>query len=282
MKKNLVFLLLFFALFQRSNGQDTIGVGQYLLRNKTQTFAIQQYELYDGYLSPLYYTGFGLQYEQDIRRIWSCSHPNLSMQNRFVLNLASTLNPTKTAGMLYLNFEYSWGMYYHLPVAKTLTFLFGGTVSPEIGGRLLSRNVNNPSNLDFGATVNLAAQMQWKIKTKKRALTLNVSLISPFFGVLFSPRKGASYYEIFALGATDQIVHFTFFHNKYGFFRNYSLDIPFKNSILRLGVYRNLLKYSINDTFYKRKATGIVVGWQKNIFSFAGRKNVPPQNFIQF
>lgn len=272
-------LLLFFLFLQVGFSQDSLRQDVYLLNNKTHTFSLQHCELYDGYLSPLYYNGYGIQYKQDVRRIWSEKRPNLSMQNSYTVNLALTLNPTSTASMIYLNFEYNWGMYYHLRVKKNLEFLFGGTVAPEIGGRLLGRNTNNPGNLDLGVGVNLAAQMRWKVPTKKRVLELGVSFSSPLLGCIFAPELGMSYYEIFYLGGQNDIVHFTSFHNKYGFFRTYTLDIPFKNSIFRVGLQRNLMKYAVNEVFYKRKSGGIMLGWQKNIISFAGRKNPPPEKF---
>ncbi|MDR2980047.1 MAG: DUF3316 domain-containing protein [Bacteroidales bacterium] len=262
--------------------QDSLRSKSYLLNNKTHSFTLYGCELFDGYLSPLYYSGLGVQFKQDVRRVWSEKLSNLSMQNSYTVNLMLTLNPAYTANMFYLNFEYDWGMYYHLVAKKNLTFLLGGTVTPEIGGRLLPRNTNNIGNLDFGASINVATQMRWKIPTKKRVLELNVSFSMPVIGFAFAPQLGASYYEIFYLKNQNDIFHFTFFHNKYGFKRSYTLDIPFKNSVFRVGIQRNLLKYSLHGVFYKRKYGGIILGWQKNLFSFAGRKNKAPDRFIQY
>ncbi|MDL2297262.1 DUF3316 domain-containing protein [Bacteroidales bacterium OttesenSCG-928-B11] len=275
-------LLLFPFLFLAGSifAQDTLPEKIYLPKNVSHDLSLLQFELYDGYLSPLYYNGYGLQYRQDVRRVWSEKRPNLSMQNCYTLNVAVTLNPARTAAMTYLSFEYKWGMYYHFRRDKKFSILLGGTVTPEIGGRMLPGNTNNVGNLDLGASVNLAAQGRWKIPTKKRVLQFNFSIAAPIMGLVFAPEMGASYYEIFYLEGKQNVSHFTSFHNKYAFYRYYSLDIPFKNSIFRIGVQRNLLKYYVGENFYKRKYGGIMLGWQKNIVTFAGRKSNPPKNTV--
>ena len=52
---------------------------------------------------------------------------------------------------------------------------------------------------------------------------------------MFSPTYGQSYYEIFSLGHTDDIVHFTSLHNQPSLRHWLTADMKFRSFALRLG-----------------------------------------------
>lgn len=275
-----LFTLLILLSFP-ANAQDSSGVKRYLLVSEANTLHFSGVELYDGYLSPLYYNGISVRYENDRQRLFSPGNRNVSMQSKINITGAITRNPSYTALMSYLHFNYAWGSYYHFRFSEKIQLLVGGLVDAGIGAKLLSRNVNNPFNIDFSMNINAGCILQCKIPSRKREnLLLQIGFHIPLIGFMFVPGFGASYYEIGILGDFSDCWHFSSFHNKFGLTQSYTIDIPFKKSTWRFGLSSQILKYKANDMFFKKKDFALVIGWRRELYSFKGYKRTAPANFI--
>jgi hypothetical protein len=182
--------------------------------------------------------------------------------------------------MMFMGADYSWGMHYHFRPAKGIHLLAGGLLDGEFGFKDIERNVNNPINLDLAANLNLSGVAMYDIRLHRRTLRLQLELQTPVIGYMFVPQGGESYYEMFDLGNMSNTFHVSSFINKRGLKGTFTVDVPFNRSIWRFGLNFTDLKYSANNLVFVRNEIGFVIGTTFDAFSFAGRKNKMPGNFI--
>ena len=253
---------------------------KHLLTTKTNTFGLATFHFIDPYLSPLTYTGSGFDFNHESRRFLSLNNTNISIQNKFYLATGIAYNPAKTGSMLYLGANYSLGMHYHFRPAKGLQLLAGGSWDVDFGFKDLTRNVNNPVNLDMATNLNLSGVARYDFPLFRRTLRLQLAVESPVLGYMFVPTAGASYYEMFELGNHSDITHFSSIVNKRGLNPKLTLDVPFARSTWRFGLSYQTLKYKANDMVFKRNTFSLMVGTTMDVISFAGRKKQVPHNFI--
>jgi hypothetical protein len=253
---------------------------KHLLTTKTNTFGFTTLHFIDPYLSPLNYSGSGFDFNHESRRFLSLNNTNISIQNKFYLATGIAYNPAKTGSMLYFGANYSVGMHYHFRPAKGLQLLAGGSWDVDFGFKDLTRNVNNPVNLDMATNLNLSGLARYDIPLRRRTLRLQLAVETPVLGWMFVPTAGASYYEMFELGNHSDITHFSSVFNKRGLNPKLTVDVPFARSTWRFGLSYQGLKYKANDMVFKRNTFSLMVGTTMDVISFAGRKKQAPHNFI--
>jgi len=253
---------------------------KYLLTTKTNTIGFSSLSLIDPYLSPLTYTGTGIQFEHESRRFLSITNTNISMQSKLDLEGGSLLNPAQTSAMYYLAVNYSWGMHYHFRPMKGLVVLAGGTWDAGLGYKDVPRNVNNPGNVDLATNLNLSGVAIYDIILRRRVLKLQLAVETPVIGWMYVPLAGASYYEMFMLGNTSDISHFSSIINKRGIHPKLTLDVPFKSSVWRIGVGYQRLQYKANNMIFDRNELSFMLGTTFDVIHFGGRSKKAPANFI--
>jgi len=253
---------------------------KYLLTTKTNTIGFSSLSLIDPYLSPLTYTGTGIQFEHESRRFLSITNTNISMQSKLDLEGGSLLNPAQTSAMYYLAVNYSWGMHYHFRPMKGLVVLAGSTWDAGLGYKDVPRNVNNPGNVDLATNLNLSGVAIYDIILRRRVLKLQLAVETPVIGWMYVPLAGASYYEMFMLGNTSDISHFSSIINKRGIHPKLTLDVPFKSSVWRIGVGYQRLQYKANNMIFDRNELSFMLGTTFDVIHFGGRSKKAPANFI--
>jgi hypothetical protein len=252
----------------------------YLLTTKSNTFGYSNLSLIDPYLSPLTYSGTGLQYEHESRRFLSVTNTNISMQHKLDFELGYLLNPAQTSNMVYMDVNYDFGMHYHFRPMKGLVLLAGGSWDVDFGYKEVFRNVNNPGNVDLSTNLNLSGVAMYDIPLRKRTLRLTLSVETPVFGWMYVPLAGASYYEMFELGNLSNISHISTIVNRRGINPKLTLDIPLRYSVWRVGLKYQRLQYSANDMIFDRKELSFLIGTTFDMIGFGGRKHPAPKNFI--
>ncbi len=275
-------LWLFFLFFVLSSGifaQNT-DEKKYLLTTKANTIGISTISFLDPYLSPLNYNGLAISYTRESRKFLSSENTRISTQSILNLQAGILLNKPVTSDMMYMGANYGWGMCYHLNPVKGLKVLVGGLWDIDFGFKDMERNVNNPVNLDISTNLNLTALARYAIPLRRKTLQLQLSLQTPVIGYMFGPKAGASYYEMFDLGNLTDAFHFSSLYNKRGLNSALTVDVPFNRSVWRFGLKMNTLRYSANNLVFDRNDFGLLVGTTFDSFSFAGRKNKAPKNFI--
>jgi len=278
MKKLLLFALVVlcnFSLFAQSGDEQ-----KYLLTTKTNTYGLSSLSLIDPYLSPLTYTGNGIQFEHESRRCWLETNTRLSVQSKFDLEAGYLLNPAQTSAMTYVAVNYSKGMHYQFKPGKGWMLLAGGNLDIGLGYKDVARNVNNPGNVDLATNFNLSGTAIYDIPLNRRTLRLQLSVETPVIGWMYVPLAGASYYEMFSLGNLTGISHFSSVFNRRGIHPRLTVDVPLKRSVWRIGLGYQKLQYTANNMVFDRTETSLILGTTFDAIHFGGRMRKAPKNFI--
>lgn len=278
MKKKAVILLSLIVSVILSAQNDSVP--KYLLTTKSSSVGLTLPGFIDPYLSPLAYSGFGLRYNSDSRRYLSPENTTYSMQSKLSLSAGMMLNPAFSSEMIYLGANYGWGVNYHFRINKQLKILAGGLWDVDFGFKNVSRNVNNPINLDMATNLNLSGLIIFDYPTRKNVLRLKLAVQTPVLGYMFVPLGGASYYDMFELGAMKNSFHFSSIHNKIGLDQIYSVDVPFNHSIWNFGLHFLNLKYKANQLVFVHDEISLMVGTTFDVITFGGKKKIAPGNFI--
>ncbi len=273
----LVFVFLFIAL---NLSAQQVDEKKYLLTNYTSTVGVSNLGMTDPYLSPLNYSGMGVNYNLETSRFLTTENTLLSNQYKLKLDAGLMLNPQMTAAMMYLGANGGWGLQYHFRINKSFQVLAGGLWDVDFGFKYLDRNVNNPVNVDLATNINLTGVAKYNIPLRKKTLQLQLSLQTPILGCMYVPLGGASYFEMFQLGNLSDAFHFSSLHNKRGYNTKFIVQVPFNRSVWHFGFSASDLKYSANDMVYTRNELSLVVGTNLDVIYFAGKKNKMPENFI--
>lgn len=253
---------------------------KYKLKSASEMIGISTINILDPYLSPLTYNGLGFNYEHATRHLFSAENTDLSMESKLDAMAAYTGNPENTAAMIYMGVDYSWGMFYRFKPMNGLQILAGGNAALDLGYKYLSRNVNNPINIDLCSDINLKGNVHYLLPLKHWPLKLNFELEIPVVGCMFVPQAGASYYEMFGQGNLTDTFHFSSLLNKSGYDSKLSLDFPFRHSTWQIGLNLSELKYKANDLVFRQNCFTLQLGWKYDFYVFSGQKNIAPDNFI--
>jgi len=278
MKK--IVLLLITIISVSTLSSQNVEDQKYLLTTKTNDFGLSILSLTDPYLSPLTYSGNGIQFEHNSRRFLSITNTKISIQSKLELEAGSLLNPPQTSSMMYMAMNYGWGAHYHFHPLKGLIVLAGGSWDIGSGIKNVVRNINNPANVDLATNLNLSGVAIYDIPLRKRTLRLQLAIETPVFGWMYVPLAGASYYEMFELGNLSNISHVSSFINKRSINPKITIDIPFKYYVWQVGLKYQTLRYSANNMVFERNEISLMVGTTFDMVTFGGRKRIAPKNFI--
>lgn len=279
MRTKFVLFVLFSLLVLSVNSQTGDSVS-YKLTARETSIGLGALSITDPYLSPISYSGTSFRTNYLARTFVSVTNTNLSYQVQFEGSLGLLSNPTGTASMLYAGTQVGWGLNYHFRFTDRFQLLVGGLVDGQFGVKWLSRNVNNPVNMDVAANLNAMAEARYDFNLWKRQLRLTFSMQSPVLGAMFVPLIGASYYEMFGLGNMQKAIHFSSLHNKVALNSHLNLQIPLRNSTIIIGVATDSRLYKANNQVYSHYASCVSLGFKADIFQFGGVRNVAPMNFL--
>jgi hypothetical protein len=259
---------------QQSDGE------KFLLTTHNSMYGISGVEMLDPYLSPLKYTGLGMNYRTESARFFSPGNQKLSMQSQLNYSVNLLSNPAGTSVMLFAGVNYGWGVNYHFKVSKQFRILVGGLWDFDFALKEVPRNQNNPFNMDLATNLNLTGLLVYDWPLRKRTLKLKAIYQTPFLGCMYVPYAGASYYEMFELGDMSNAFHFSSVHNRQGLKQFYTIDVPCRNITWKLGLKMQSLKYKANGLTFTHNETSLVIGTSFDFIKFAGRAKHAPANFI--
>jgi hypothetical protein len=253
---------------------------KYALKSNSDAIGISVLSLTDPYLSPLTYSGLGVRYQADSRKYIHPDDVNLSSVGRLNFDMGMALNPANSSSMVFLGANAGWGMHYHYRPVKGLQLLAGGICDIDFAVKQVSRNVNNPYNVDLSSNLSLSGMALYDIAMRRKTLRIRGSIETPLLGCMFVPRSGVSYYEMFELWNLESAIHFSSLHNKRGLIETLTVDVPFDSSTWQFGFRFSNLKYQANDMVFKRNEASVLIGIKYDVATFAGKKNRAPKNFI--
>jgi len=254
-------------------------VKNYPLVTSSKTFNIGSINVLDPYLSPYEYNGTRIGYMTDNRRFIRANDTTLSYTSRAILNISTADHPNKNNSMLMFEGYYNLGINYHIRPFEKFMVLIGGSWDVDLGGKYISRNVNNPFSLDLYTNINATAEVQYEFNFLKQNLRLQYGVQTPLIGYMFVPMQGASYYELFSLNNLSDAFHFSSLHNRRAWMQYFHLDIPLRMTTLRLGIQHDFLQYSANDMVFHKKGFNFSIGYIIDFYTFSGKKNKILDNF---
>ena len=275
-----IFILIIFSCLYFFAGAQEFAKEKYALTTSSTTIGAGSVSILDPYLSPFDYNGFQIRVQNNSRRYFNPENNKLSYSSRLLMDLGKASHPSGKNSMLFFNTNYMAGVNYHFRPAENLMFLAGASWDIGLGGKYLSRNVNNPFSLDLYTDLNATAEIQYQFNVWKRNIRLQYGVATPLVGCMFVPMQNESYYELFVLDNTQNAFHISSLHNKRALYQQLNIDIPFKYNTLRFGIQHDYLKYSANDVVYRREALTFSVGAVMHFYTFKGKKDKIPVNFI--
>lgn len=274
------FWVIFFIVFGTKVVAQSDPEQKFLLTQVSNATELSEIQLTDPYLSPITYSGLGIGFHSESSRFFSPDNTHYSYLNEWKITGGVLLNPTFSSSMLYAAGNYQWGARYHFRFQHGFQLLAGSSCDLDLGIKDVSRNVNNPVNIDLASSINFIALGRYDLTMKRKTIRIELSVKSPLLGCMYVPLSGASYYEMFSLGNLSNAVHFSSLYNKRGIDARLTVDVPFKRVIWKFGLQYSELKYKANDMVFNRNSWGIVVGTSFDAIHFGGRKMKAPENFM--
>lgn len=217
-------------------------------------------DLLDTYLAISPYSGLDitLGYERTRRSQFGENH--WLSNNLLELQCADALNQSKTATLLSFMAKYQYAAMRSYKLKCGLQLAIGPNISTELGAVYAPQNGNNPVAAKMNANVGLSAVAQYQLKIKNYAMMLSNNLSMPVMGCVFGQPYGASYYEMFYLGNTQNIMHFASFANQFNITNTFAVDFPVRKRSVRVGYKGAFRSTNINNIEYKYYSNAIILG----------------------
>lgn len=244
--------------------------------NASTMIGMGRYNIMDTYLSPgsnMNYSGFALRVTDERMKYTKLCDGRILRQQLFQIDYASTLNPAGTLREYAGFIDYTLGYHYDFPVLPGLRLLAGASAHVLLGGIYNIQSSNNPASAKADLDLNLSGMAFYSFKIGKLPLFLRYQLQLPFAGVLFSPKYGQSYYEIFQLGNSSGVVPFTSFHNKFVVKNTLTVDIPLPFITLRAGYMGSQYHLDVNGIQSHLNSRYFVIGFVKEFITIGGKRN---------
>ena len=163
----------------------------------------------DTYLSPLEYTGPNFSLLHRTERPFSRKHRRLTVQGLYTGHLAYLHSPTDDGKEWDAEISAAGGCLYDLHHTPHWRLAAGALAELTGGFTYNTRGSNNPAQGRLGISLSATALAQYAFRFFRRPAKVTVQTDIQMVGAQFSPEYGQSYYEIFSLGHTSGIVHFT-------------------------------------------------------------------------
>ncbi len=233
---------------------------------RSTMYGVGSTNVFDTYLSPQEYTGIEFRLSRENMRMTKIYDGNISAQNFFQAQVGYTRNRVDNNNTFNGLVNWNYGLHYQFRLTPGLKLLAGGLADLNGGFVYNLRNSNNPASAK--AYINLAASGMaiWHFKVKNYPVILRYQVNLPFMGVMFSPKYGQSYYEIFTLGNHSGVVQFTSVHNQPSMRNMFTADLPAGRVKLRVGYYWDVQQSHINKLKTHTYSHVFMVGFVRNIY----------------
>lgn len=270
MKKRLTFfsLIMLFCLTlsaQEKNKERT----RYVMCSTT--FGAGGNNLYEAYLSPLEYKGWEVRITNERLRMTRMLKGNVSGQSLFNISFARDKNPSGSGYMYYGMLNWSYALHYQFNMAKGLKVLAGPFLDLNAGVVYNQRNSNNPAQAKAYGNIGASAMAIYKFRIRHYPMTARYQLDLPLIGMTFSPEYGQSYYDIFVLGHSDNVVKFTSLHNAPSMRHMLTLDFPVGKTIMRIGYTADIRQSKLNQLKSHAYSNCFMIGFVRNIYRIKGK-----------
>lgn len=223
------------------------------------TFGIGSAHLCDTYLTPLKYSGWGVQLSYERMQAMRFDPERWIMQLNGTLSVEKTQNPARNMDMWDFDFDIRWAMLRRLPINGRLNVSIGGATGLTLGALYNRRNGNNPVSAKAAWTVDVTAMATYSAKISRLPVTFRYQATMPLTGVFFSPDYGELYYEIY-LGNHSGLVHAVWPGKYFKLSNLVTADLHLGSTSLRLGYSNCIFSSKANEIVSRRMTHLFVIG----------------------
>ena len=257
MKRALLSIIILLLCLLQANAQKDSIIARSTL------YGIGSTNLLDTYLSPMEYTGAELRFLRENRRQSKWMDGKTYRQSIFQANVSMMENKTGTGSEF--SFLANWNLAYHYRFLRNNQWEL--LVGPNLdlnGGMIYNfRNSNNPVNVKAYANLGASGMAIYRFHIKEYPFTLRYQLNIPLFGIMFSPEYGQPYYEMSLSKDFGNNICFTSLHNQPSFRQFLTLDIPIKQTNLRIGYVCDIQQAKVNHLKSHAWSHAFMVGFVK-------------------
>ena len=264
--KRLPILFLLHICFLQANAQKDSII------TRSTIYGIGSTNLLDTYLSPVEYTGAELRLLRENRRQSKWMDGKVYRQSIFQANVSMVENKVGTGSEFSCLANWNLAYHYRFPINDQLE-LWGGPNLDLNGGMIYNlRNSNNPVNAKVYANLGASGMAIYRFRIKEHPFTLRYQLNIPLFGLMFSPEYGQPYYEMSLSKDFGKNICFTSLHNQPSFRQFLTLDIPIKQTNLRVGYVCDIQQAKVNHLKSHAWSHAFMIGFVKH-FQLVNQSN---------
>ncbi|MCF0197283.1 MAG: DUF3316 domain-containing protein [Bacteroidaceae bacterium] len=232
------------------------------IAQRSYLFGIGKSSQLDTYLSPLDYRGPQVTFISRIDRPTKWANGNVHYQGTFQGAFTWVKDQSQRGEELGGHVGYDAGWHYVWQMPHRVTLKAGGLIGTDIGFLYNLRNSNNPAqgrlNVDLSASVGAG----YTFRIRRTDINLSYQADIPFFGVMFSPQFGQSYYELYT-GNRDHNVCCTYPGNAFSIRQMVMVEIPFKYFNLKAGYLWDVRQSGVNNIKVHDNSHSFLIGFAK-------------------
>lgn len=232
---------------------------------KVWVWGFGQANVLDTYLSPLEYTGPDFMLHHTTSRTTHWGSGRWKALADYTLHFAYLDSPTDDGRELDTEISAAGGLVHEWYPSYRWRLSAGGLVEASGGGTYNTRNANNPAQGRLGIQLEATVQAEWSFRLCRKQGTLSLRTDVPLTGVQFSPQYGQSYYEIFSLGHTDGIIHFTHPGNVPSVRLQAQAVMPLWGSHLSFGYMGDVRQSKLGGLRRHAWRNGFFIGFQRTL-----------------
>lgn len=163
----------------------------------------------DTYLSPLEYVGPDLSAVHHTERQAHWGGGNVTTVSLYTLHGTYLHSPTDDGKEWDAELSAAGGWRYNWHLSPAWRIGLGGMAEATGGFTYNTRGSNNPAQGRLGVQIEVSALAEYAFRLGRKQALARIEVESPLLGAQFAPEYGQSYYEIFSLGHSSGVVHFT-------------------------------------------------------------------------
>lgn len=221
--------------------------------------------LLDTYLSPLTYKGTDLAFNYHTERLAHWGKGNVTVSGQYGWHNAYAQSPTDDGKYIDAELTFSGGWHYNWRPSPHWRLAAGGLMELSGGFTYNIRNSNNPAQARLGTALLASGIAAYYFAFFKKKATVRLQLDGQLVGVQFSPEYGQSYYEIFSLGHSAGVIHFTHPGNCPTGRAQLHVVLPIKRSHISVGYQADIRQSQLGGLKRHAWRNMLMIGYTRNL-----------------
>jgi hypothetical protein len=216
------------------------------------------------------YAGGGIRFAAERFRLRSADG-RYSTHTLFSASLALAGNPAGSASEIITSLLSVIAVHRRFHPDPALTLLVGPSLHTGLSNIFNTRGSNNPDVFRLSLALAPSFLAFYRVRLLNYPLCLRAQMEIPLIGVTLAPPYGQSYYELYGLGNTRNLLAFTAPHNRRSLLSIFSLDLPAGPLILRLSATYQIEYYQLRSRYSRHEQFAVLLGFVRESLFFGGR-----------